>query len=299
MEVFMDLNHPLVQSVVLPLLMSVAGAGALRLALKTPQGQRWASAAAGLACVMAAAWLLGWHAPPETLPEKLPWVFMFALVVGVGLDLAHLRGLWQWAIASLAWGGAAWWLGLAEPMMVVAAVLLGAIVLGALLHGTRLQNSEPTPNAGNAAMVVVASLGLAGLAMASGSLLLFQLGLLLASAVGGVALWLWPRPRIAWGPAAAVFVGMSWLALAQATVLLTPVRLLALLPLAASFGSFALARFGMRRLGQRELGNSPVWMPLIVAMIAAVFVLSALAWVLLAGQAAGDDAYYQPTWSSR
>ena len=67
---------------------------------------------------------------------------------------------------------------------------------------------QPSPHrADSAAAAVVASLGLAGLGFAAGSLALFQLSLLLAAAVGGAALWLWPKPRIAFGVAVLLWVG--------------------------------------------------------------------------------------------
>ena len=73
-------------------------------------------------------------------------------------------------------------------------------------------------------MLVVAGVGLALVAMMSGSALLFELSLGLAAAVAGTALWLWPVPRISLGVSGLLVAVIGWLALAQGTALLTSVR---------------------------------------------------------------------------
>jgi hypothetical protein len=285
----MDLNHPLLQSVAIPLAMALLGAGLLRAVLGATQGPRWALAAVGVAVVFASVWLLGWRLPPGGAPEKLAWIFVGAWLLASVLNAVQAGPRGVWGVAVAAWLIVLWWLG-ADGVRGVAAGGVGALVLAALVRGV----SQP---AGTAAMLVVASLGLAAQTLASGSLLLFQVGLLLAAAMGGGALWLWPKARVAFGAAWAAGMGLCWLALAQAVALLTSATPLALLLLALIFGAGLL----VDRLLARRAG--PVTLPLWVAAAAAVLVAAALgAGALLPGTAPGvapggaDDPYYQPKW---
>jgi hypothetical protein len=285
----MDLNHPLLQSVAIPLAMALLGAGLLRAVLGATQGPRWALAAVGVAVVFASVWLLGWRLPPGGAPEKLAWIFVGAWLLASVLNAVQAGPRGVWGVAVAAWLIVLWWLG-ADGVRGVAAGGVGALVLAALVRGV----SQP---AGTAAMLVVASLGLAALTLASGSLLLFQVGLLLAAAMGGGALWLWPKARVAFGAAWAAGIGLCWLALAQAVALLTSATPLALLLLALIFGAGLL----VDRLLARRAG--PVTLPLWVAAAAAVLVAAALGTgALLSGTGPGaasggaDDPYYQPKW---
>lgn len=285
----MDLQHPLVQSVAVPLTLALALTGALGLGLGRARGPAVAAAAGGVALLVAAVLIGGapsW--PPASGVHKLPWLLALGLALGVALDLggADRRAALGAAVALLllatvwlAWpqldrlGARAWWL--------LPAIAAGAAVLAAV-------GAAPRRNASAPALLAVAGLALAAVAFNAGSLKLFQLAVALAAAVGGYALWNWPKPRFDFGAAGLLTAGLAWTALALLTALLTGVRSAALLALLAVFAAGPLARrIPLGRI-DRALAE-----PVLVALLAA---LPAAAAVLLgdtpAAAPADDDPYY-------
>jgi hypothetical protein len=289
----MDFGHPLIQSVALPLLVALGATGLMRRLIGVRHGPRWAGAALGLAVLLCSVLLLDARlALPATAVEKLPWVVAAAWALGVLLEAVR-PGRWaQWTLAGLLWLALSWWLGSKDLLSGAASALIGVAVLAAL-------QDSASDRASAASMSVVASLGLAAVAMMAGSLLLFQLSVLLAAALGGAALWLWPKARIAFGPAAWVVAGIGWLALAHMAALLTPAPPIALATLAAVF----IAGPIVRRLPL--MGRRVVVEPLVVAVAAALLAGVALAWTasIEASRkepaADDDDLYYTPPAATR
>ncbi|HZH07110.1 MAG TPA: hypothetical protein VEY69_10570, partial [Lautropia sp.] len=218
------LHHPIFQSLLLPLLLSLAGIALLR----ALSGPTLAAAAVGLSVLLATIWLMGWSPQPGSLLQKLPWIFAGAWLVGVALNVTVQRRLVQWVILTAAWLAASWWIGYRGPGFALVAGMTGAGVIACLVY-------SPDDRADGVSAAVIAALGLAGVTFAAGSLALFQLGLLLAAALGGAGLWLWPKPRIRFGVAAVALASIAWLALAQASLLLIAVSPAAIIALAAAF----------------------------------------------------------------
>ena len=275
-------HHPLFQSVVLPVLLSLIGIGVLR----AVSGRDRAAAAIGLAVLAATIWLMGWQTPPTAVMQRLPWIFAGAWLVGIALDAAVASRFLRWSCLGLAWIAASWWLGSSGIIAGMVLAIAGLVVIACLLRA-------PPERAEGAAAAVIAALGLAALAFIAGSLALFQLALLLAAALGGAGLWLWPVARIRFGAAAVAVAAIGWLAIAQAALLLIPVRPSALALLAVAFAAAPL----LARPGRQ--GN-PLLGPVGVAVVAAVLAGGSLA-LQSAGTAAGDaangdggggDAYY-------
>ncbi|MDM0111229.1 hypothetical protein QTI66_03665 [Variovorax sp. J22R133] len=286
----MDFHHPLFQSLALPLGLALAAVGFLRNALGPERGPRWAASGLALALVVTVSWTLGWRWPPGAFTEKLPWLYAAASIIGVGLEAWGANRRSQWLVASLAWTVALLALGPASLLLKLASWLAGMTVICAVLN-------EAPQRADAAAVLVVASLGLAALAMMSGSALLFELNLALGAAVGGVALWLWPVTRIVFGPGGAVTAVLVWLALAQGTALLTPVHPGALLLLVAAFAAGPF----VRAVSGGGEGRRPWVTTLIVAAVAALWVVAALLFAQFGGTGAAptsttDDPYYKPKW---
>lgn len=280
------LHHPLFQSLVLPLLLSLAGIGLLR----AIAGPRRAVAAIGLSVLLSALWMAGWSVQPAGVMQKLPWIFAGAWLAGVALELTVARRMLQWQALTVAWLAASWWLGSKGAANALAFGVAGAAVIACLLQ-------SPGDRADAATLGVVASLGLAGLTFTAGSLALFQFSLILAAALCGGALWLWPEPRVRFGVCAVAVAAISWLALAQASWLLIPVRPQSLALLAIAFAAALATVPLLRRLSLR---SRPVTAPLAVAVLAGACVAVALALQGSgapegAGANAGgatDDAYY-------
>lgn len=299
----MDLHHPLFQSLLLPLLVAFTVTGMLRGALGGVQGRRWAAAGVAVAIVGAAVWLLGWQLPPGALTERLPWIYAAAALVGLALEALHASRRTEWLVAGLLWALALAALAAKPLPLMIGLWLLGLAVIRAVLR-------EHAARADAAAVLVIASLGLAAIAMRSGSALLFESSLALAAAVAGCALWLWPFVRIAFGASGAIVAVLAWLALTVTTALLTEARPLALGLLAGAFTSGPLVRWARRHLRRSAAptaakagtpAKARTWVePLIVAAVALVWVAAALA--LAHGEAAGtpaatmDDPYYKPRW---
>jgi hypothetical protein len=287
----MDFHHPLFQSLALPLVLAFAATGLLRGVLGPVRGARWAAAGVAVAIIGTVLWVLGWRLVPGALTEKLPWVYAVAALLGLGLEAMRAGRRVQWLAAGILWA-----LVLASLAHQVLPLAIGIWLLG--LAVIRAVLKEAPRRADAVAMLVLASFGLAALAMMSGSALLFELSLALGAALAGCALWLWPVPRIAFGASGAIVSVLAWLALVQATALLTPVRPAALLLLIASFTSGPLVRWGGRRLRR---GEARPWVEsLIVAAVAALWVAAALALAHWGGAAAPaanmDDPYYKPKW---
>ena len=292
----MDLHHPLIQSFALPLLVAFMVTGMLRGALGPVQGRRWAAAGAALAIVGTAAWQLGWPLPPGTLTERLPWIYAAAALLGFVLEALHAGRRTEWIAAGILWALVLAMLPMRALPLLLGVWLLGLAVLRAVLR-------EHAARADAAAVLVIASLGLAAAAMAAGSALLFELGLALAAAVAGCALWLWPIVRIAFGASGAIVAALAWLSLMQAAALLTEVRPVTLLLLAGAFTSGPLVRWGRRRLHRpvaSPAARARTWVePLIVALVAAAWTAAALAFAASGGaetSTGADDPYYKPKW---
>lgn len=284
----MDPHHPLVRSLLLPLVAALAGTGVLRGLLGVPASRRWAAAGLGLALIVAAVWTLGWRLAPSSLTEKLPSVYAAAWLLGLGLEALHAGTRTQWAAAAALWAAVLLWFG-GQPLTTgFVTWAIGAAVIGAVLH-------EPRDGANAPALLLVASAGLALVAMRSGSLLLFELALALTAALAGAALWLWPKARIGFGASGCVVALLAWLALAQGTALLTQPPAGALLLLAGAFSSGAALR-ALRR-GRRLAAWAE---PLVLAAIALLWAAAAVAVTLWLGAGAAgsvaDDPYYKPNW---
>jgi hypothetical protein len=274
------MHHPLFESVALPLLLSLAGIGLFRLLA----GLRHAATGVGLAVLLATLWMVGWSDRPAGVMQKIPWIFAGAWLLGTVLDAGAASRLLRWLGLTCGWIAACWWLGSRGIFPGILYGMAGAWVLGCLLRA-------PDDRAEAATAVVVASLGLAGVCIIAGSLALFQLGVLLAAAMGGMALWLWPTPRVRFGATGVAVAGIAWLTLAQAALLLVPARPSALALLAASFAAAPL-------LAKLWPIDRPRSRPLAVALVAGVLAAGALALQAAEGDSGApvepgrDDGYY-------
>lgn len=284
----MDLDHPLTASVLLPLLLATALTGALR-TVPGERGRRVAAGAVGLALILAHLLAFGAPAwPAQSGIEKLPLLFILLLVGGFVLDMIP-AGRVLIAIAScLAVPGVTLWL--AWPQLERGDPgLIGLLVLAALLGLACLAMLAKTPANGTnrPAMLIVAALGLAGAGFNAGSLVLMQVALALAAALGGFALWNWPAVRLPFHATGVAVGGIVCFALALLLILLTDIRPWALLALPPIFAAAFVSRYlpVPRRLSRAAV--EPVYIVLIgmVPMVAAI--------LLAQPPAPADDLYYR------
>ncbi len=222
-------QHPLFQTLVLPLLLALLGMAALRLW----PGERWASLGATAGLLVALAWWPGFDWPAHSRAMKLPWVVLAGLglaLLATAREATGARPLSSLVLAVVAWVGAVLWLagGQASPPLLAGAGLLGVAVLWPLAGGRGHAAAPAKAGSGLAvpaergalavlpelavlAVLAVAALGLAALAATGGSLLLAQLAGMVATTAVAMAGWAWLRPsaRMAKGMAEGMAGGTS------------------------------------------------------------------------------------------
>jgi hypothetical protein len=145
----------------------------------------------------------------------------------------------------------------------------------------------PATGTNRPVVLVIAALALAGASFNAGSLVLMQVALALAAALGGYALWNWPNARTPFYAAGVAVGGIGCFALALLMVLLTEIRPWALLPLLLVFaaGSVSTHLPVPRRFARTAV--EPVYIVLIglVPMLATV--------MLAQPPASANDLYYR------
>ena len=186
----MDYNHPVVQSVLQPLIVAFALTGGINLAGRSRWGACLASAAIATSLLIVILQLLGmppWF--PRTGMQKLSYLVFLGLLLGIGLETRlHNRikvlmiGL-IWLMLMQLWLA---WPQLRTPTPSLIVQFAALYTLAALCFWRvmllREQNLEPV------VMILLAAIGLAGVAFISGSLSIAHLCAALAAAVGGLAL---------------------------------------------------------------------------------------------------------------
>ena len=285
----LDLGHPLIASVLLPLALAIVLTGVLRPIAVGRRSRRIAAGAVGLALIMAHGFTFGapvW--PAQSGSEKLALLFVLLLVGGIVLDMFLAGRILTTAAACLAVLAVTLWLawpqlmrwepGLILPLTLVA--LLGLACLAML-------GKTPADGTNRPATLVIAALALAGASFNAGSLVLMQVALALAAAIGGFALWNWPSARMPFHLAGVAVGGIGCFALALLLVLLTEIRPWALLPLPLVFAAGPVSGYlpVPQRLSRTSL--EPVYIVLIglVPMLATV--------VLAQPPVSTDDLYYR------
>ncbi len=240
----MALDHPVIQSVLVPLAVSLLLTGGVQFAL----GARWAERLAGIAIGLGvlAAYVLAFGSPDwplRTGVQKLPLVLVLLMGGGVVIGTIRPSPAVSKVIGTAAVAMMALWLGWpqlthggrGQTFLLAATTLCALAALAALLRAGETGTNRP-------ATLVMVSLGLAGASLQAGSLALFQISLALAAALGGFSLWSWPRPRLAFAASALAVGGFGGVAAAMLVLLLTEIRPWSMLPLALAFAAGPIAR---------------------------------------------------------
>lgn len=284
----MDLDHPVIASVLLPLLLATALTGVLRVN-SGERGRRVAAGAVGLAMIVAHWLAFGaptW--PVHSGTEKLALLFLLLLVGGVVLDMILAGHVLTATATGLAVLAVTLWL--AWPQLLRGeSGLIPLLTLAVLLGLSCLWTLAKTPANGTnrPVVLIVAALGLAGASFNAGSLMLMQVALALAAALGGFVLWNWPAARLPFHAAGIAVGGLGCLALALLLLLLTDIRPWALLALPLIFAAAPVSR---RLPVPRQLSRAAVE-PVYIVLIG---LLPMVAAVLLAQPPAPtDDLYYR------
>ena len=227
----------LINGVGLALLVSVVMCGALRFGLGGENGARLAGAAIALAFLAAYANLLGWPAlPPRSATQKVAYLVLIGLVVGLALDLTGKQHLKRLAPVLFPAAIAGWigWRQITsfdpEGLLTLAVLwLAGIFVL------RRLQAAAGSRYPAGAGLLLAASTGAALVAFIGAAASQAQLMGVLAAAAGGFLLWNWPTPRLTFNDAAVFGSGTALMAVCATLVLYSDASRISMLLILAVF----------------------------------------------------------------
>ena len=270
----MDLGHPLVNSVLLPLVLASALTGLLHLVLSAGRGRRLVTSTVGFALLVAHVVSFGapqW--PAQSGIEKLPLLFAMLLAGGIVVDVLRPSRVLAAVTACLAMVAVTGWLAwpqLARGELGLIPLLTIASLMG-LFSLAGLANAPPA-SANRPAMIVIGALGLAGASFNAGSLVLMQVALALAAAVGGFGLINWPVARLPFLGAGVAVGGIGCFAVALLLILLTDIRPWALLFVPLIFAADIWSRLLPVPARFTRAGIEPLYIALtgLVPMVAAI-----------------------------
>jgi hypothetical protein len=245
----------LLQSALIPFVTAAVAAGILRLVAGSTHGTAMAGAAIGLAFLAGYVMILG--APSVWPPSATQKIFFIAIVGGIfglSLDLSReARHVTLLAAAltpaiALAWLG---WTRIVRPDWIdILTLVVIAAAAGAVLTELYGRNTQP---AESAVKLLIAAVTLSLVALIGTSASLAQLSGVLAAAVAGFALWVWPTPRARFAASALFGGGLVFVALTGAVALFSNASKPALgLLLPIFFADRALGPFdtGIHKLNQ-------------------------------------------------
>jgi len=266
-------DDPMIQSSLLPLGLSFLLSGIIRLLLGRHLGPRMANVAVGLSFLTLIFMVQGIMFPPASSTHKLPYLVLIAIVLGAACDAKALTTRSQLLLFAGYLGAALWWLNQtrwnsADNLLLfkVGAIYLLGVFIAARLLALRGQRLTPV------LMLLFASAGLGVLALFGASALLTTLGFVLAAALGGFALWNWPKHRYPLG-GGIIFAGAGGLMLLTNQALLltqtSPIALCLLLPLLLAN---RLARPMVNRWQLKDAGR-----PLVITLCCIIIVAASVA----------------------
>ncbi|MDJ0949481.1 MAG: hypothetical protein QNJ94_11220 [Alphaproteobacteria bacterium] len=191
---------PITQSVIVPAVAALVLMAAIRLALgdKGDETPPLATAAIPIAFLTAYVVTLGLPPyPPRASSQKLAYVALIGLTLGIALDLIRPKGpAWLVPLAGVAWPAViAIWLAWPKlkgfdlfAVFTVAMLWIGGAL--AFLRLSRLRAKEPYSLAPGI-LLLIGSVGAAGLGFHFASIAMAQLAGALAAAVSAALLWNW------------------------------------------------------------------------------------------------------------
>ncbi|MBV1787485.1 hypothetical protein KQ940_05390 [Marinobacterium sp. D7] len=189
------LDNPVIQSAVLPLLLSLGLTGLIRLVLGPAFGIRLAAVAVTLSFLVCQALIQAPVFPPRSSSQKLPYLVAGALLLGLLIDSLDLRArVQQTAMAVLAITGIGWLLyGRFDRIDVAGWILLPMLFAAPMLAQQRCLERRDSLDGG--ILLLLASAGIGAITLIGASASMAQIGFALMAALGGFLLWNWPTRR--------------------------------------------------------------------------------------------------------
>ncbi len=254
----------LIWGVGLPLVTAIAVTGILRFTLGAEIGRAVAGGAVAIAFLVSFAAVQSWpDFPPRSSGQKLPYIVLFGVVIGLVLDALRAERFRAavvvvWPAVIVGWIGWRRLTGLDAADLATLAVVFAAGVI--ILHRLHAHREGPPFTA---VTVLAASVGTAAIAFIGGAASTAQVLGILAAATGGFLLWNWPTPRIPFGAAALMGAGGAYVAVFTTAVLFTETSRIALALMALVF----LAPLTVRNTG---IADRPAIGPLVIGAISIV-----------------------------
>ncbi|GGB98968.1 hypothetical protein GCM10011352_26410 [Marinobacterium zhoushanense] len=273
------LDNPLIQSAVLPLLLSLGLTGLLRLVLGPVFGARLAAAAIAVSFLICQALIQAPVFPPRSSSQKLPYLVAGALLLGLLIDSLDLKArVQQTAMAVLALAGIGWLLyGRFDRIDIAGWILLPMLFAATLLAQHRCLARRDSLDGG--ILLLLASAGTGAIALIGASASMAQTCFALMAATGGFLLWNWPTLRFPLNATAQLSALTALLALGTQMLFYTKANgwaLLLLTPLLL-----------VDRIG-RQMENQPLRAVLVTGSAVAICAVAVgTAWMMLEPSGSG------------
>ena len=254
----------LIRGVGLPLAAAIAVTGILRFALGADVGRAVAGGAIAIAFLASFAAVQSWpDFPPRSSGQKLPYIVLFGVVIGLALDALRAEtfraaAVVVWPAVIVGWIGWRQLTGLGAADLATLAVVFAAGVI--ILHRLHAHREGP-PFA--AVTILAASVGTAAIAFMGGAASIALVLGILAAATGGFLLWNWPKPRMPFGAAALMGAGGAYVTIFTTGILFTETSRIALALMALVF----LVPLTMRNF---RMVNRPAIGPLVIGAVSIV-----------------------------
>lgn len=227
------LSNPIVQTAVVPLIVSFVAVGLLRVAGGAERGRLIAALAVGLGLLVAYWVIFGIPSfPPTGATRKMFYLIAAAALIGLVADVVRVPVLASRLLTVLAGIAAIAWIGgdkaLGDPWPAGVVVLCLLVVLA--IAGWHLVDKSEQPTEPGVPLLVVA-LGLTIIAFLGNTASSAQLAGAIAAALGGFLIWNWPKPRFALGAGGLLPTLALLAALATQLALFTKIEAYVLIPL--------------------------------------------------------------------
>lgn len=281
------MQNPLVQTALLPLLVTAAAAVALRLAGGPGRGPLLVGAAIGIGFLVAYAVITGMPPfPPRSSSHKLAYIVLLGLILGIAWSLLRIPRATNIITIFVATAACVAWL--AQPKLWAAELttLLPVAILwatGALAMLRLSATRSDTPD--GAMMLVLAAMGMAAVAIFGRSASMTQFAGALAAAAGGFVLCAWFMPSFRLGQAGTYGGGIALLSIATILALYTKSSPLALAMLILVFFLDSVVDRLPATSGALGRILRPVWMGALALM--PVGAAAGIAYLMSSGSAGG------------
>jgi hypothetical protein len=284
-------DNLLIDTALIPGLVAVFAAGLLWFIGGADRGYAAAAGAIGIGFIAGYLVILGPPpAPPAASTQKLFYVVAVGVTLGVLLDLMRLPpgvmralgglaplvivGWFIWPrLLAIDWGH--------DGTMLIKAVAFAAIAGAVLASLYRERGAAVEPGV----MILVAAMGLAGLAFFGSSAVVAQLSGVVAASAAGLLLWNWPFSRHGFGAAGILGAGGALMGLTAILLFFSETNPMALAVLTCVFLAGPMAE----RLAPGRGGFARAMRPVALGAIAAIPALAAMGVAFLMG---GADSGY-------